>query len=131
LDTRSFGGGSWLNQQFKVSASMSLECSMWTQFPSIDGMVRNKGIWSVDLGWKKKMLNDKLTLQVSIYDVFHTQRWEQTVDFGNVHGFQRNRWESQALAVSVGWNFGGQQGKGRDRRSGAEEEVGRIKAKDR
>jgi hypothetical protein len=126
LDQRSFGGGSWIGQQFKLPYGIQLDVSCWAQFPSIDGMVRNHGIWSLDLGLKKRLLQDKLTLKIGLNDVFKSQKWTESVDFGSVHGIKTNHWESQALAVSLSWNFG-KSGQSRERKSGAESENGRIK----
>jgi hypothetical protein len=127
LDRTGFGGGAWTGQQIKLPRGFQLEVSSWAQFPTIDGMVRNKGIWSANLGLKKSLFDDKLSLKIALNDVFKSQKWEETVDFGSVHASRINHWESQSVAVSLNWNFGNSSRHTREWKSGAENENGRIR----
>ncbi|MEO6038876.1 MAG: outer membrane beta-barrel protein, partial [Saprospiraceae bacterium] len=126
----SLGGGCYLSQQFKLGRGYELEGSFWAQFPTRDGLFANRGIASVSAGAKKSLWKDRATLKISVNDVFHTQRWSESVDFGSVNATIRNTWESQSVALGFSWNFGNQQLKTRNRNSGgAEDSEGRIKAR--
>lgn len=130
LNAGAFGGGCYVSQQFTLKQGYGLEASFWAQFPTRDGVFENKGIASASIGAKKSLWKDKATLKISVNDLFHTQRWAQSVDFGSVRGSMRNTWESQNVAVSFSWKFGNQQLKTRNRNGGgAEDSEGRIKAR--
>jgi iron complex outermembrane recepter protein len=129
LDATNLDGGMYLSQQFKLGHGLQFDASMWAQFPTSDGIFTNKGIYSVNAGFKKSLLKNRATLRLVVNDVFHTQKWSQTVDFGNVRGSIYNTWESQNVAVSFSWKFGSDKVKSRDRKSGAEDADGRIKGK--
>jgi len=119
-----------VSQQFTLKQGYGLEASFWAQFPTRDGVFENKGIASASIGAKKSLWKDKATLKISVNDLFRTQRWAQSVDFGSVRGSIRNTWESQNVAVSFSWKFGNQQLKTRNRNGGgAEDSEGRIKAR--
>jgi iron complex outermembrane recepter protein len=129
LDATNLDGGMYLSQQFKLGHGWQLDASMWAQFPTSDGIFTNKGLYSVNAGFKKSLLKDKATLRLVMNDLFRTQKWSQKVDFGNVRGSIYNTWESQNVAVSFSWKFGSDKVKSRERRSGAEDVDGRIKGK--
>ncbi|MBU6341651.1 MAG: TonB-dependent receptor [Bacteroidetes bacterium] len=130
LNAGAFGGGCYVSQQITLKQGYGLEASFWAQFPTRDGVFVNKGIASASIGAKKSLWKDKATLKISVNDLFHTQRWAQSVDFGSVRGSMRNTWESQNVAVSFSWKFGNQQLKTRNRNTGgADDSEGRIKAR--
>lgn len=130
LDASALGGGCYLSQQFKLGHGYQAEASFWAQFPTQDGIFTNRGIASASVGAKKSLWNDRATVKISVNDLFGTQRWSQSVDFGSVRGTIRNTWESQNVALNFTWNFGNQNLKTRNRNNGgAEDADGRIKAR--
>ena len=129
LNIGAFGGGCYLSQQFKLGKGYRAEASFWAQFPTQEGIFRNRGIAGVTVGAKKTILKDKATLSLSINDLFRTQRWTDTVDFGSVRGTVRNTWESQNIALGFSWNFGNPNLKTRNRNSAADDASGRIKGR--
>ena len=130
LQAGSFGGGCYLSQQWNLGRDYGLEASFWAQFPTREGVFVNRGIASVAVGAKKSLWNDKATVKIAVNDLFGTQRWTESVDFGSVRGTTRNTWESQNVALSFTLNFGNQNLKTRNRnRGGADDSDGRIKAR--
>jgi len=130
LDTRTFGGGCYMSQQFKLGRGYQLEGSMWAQFPTSDGIFKNKGIYSVFLGAKKSLFHDNASLKITVNDLFRTQRWNQSLDFGGLRGTITNNWESQNLAIGFTWKFGNQSLKTRNReQGGVGDSEARIKGK--
>ncbi len=128
LDAGAWGGGCYLSQEFKLGKGFKAEASFWAQFPTQDGMFTNRGIASVSAGAKKSLWKDKATIKISVNDLFRTQRWVQSVDFGPVRGTLSNTWESQNVALSFSWNFGNQNLKTRNRNAGDDSD-GRIKGR--
>ncbi len=130
LDAGAFGGGCYLSQQFKLGRGYEMEASFWAQFPTQDGIFANRGIASASAGAKKSLWKNKATVKLAVNDIFGTQRWAQSVDFGSVRGAIRNTWESQNIALSFSWNFGNQNLKTRNRNNGgATDSDERIKAR--
>lgn len=129
LQTNAWGGGCWTGQQIKLGKGWEAEFSVWAQFPTQEGMFRNKGIASVNLGLGKSFADKKGTVKLVVNDVLGTQRWIQTVDLGGLAGRQRNDWESQSVALRLSWSFGNKDLKVRDRSIGGEEADNRIRSK--
>ncbi len=130
LNAGSFGGGCYLGQNFTLPQGYGLEASFWAQFPTQDGFFSNRGISSASIGAKKSLWKKTATVKLAVNDLFHTQRWTQSTDFGSVRGTISNNWESQNVALSFSWNFGNQNLKTRNRDTGgAEDSAGRIKAR--
>ncbi len=130
LDAGAVGGGCYLSQQFKLGQGYQLEASFWAQFPTQDGIFTNRGIASASAGAKKSLWNNRATVKISVNDLFGTQCWSQSVDFGSVRGTIRSTWESQNVALSFQWNFGNQNLKTRNRSQGGTEDAdSRIKAR--
>jgi hypothetical protein len=130
LDTRTFGGGCYVSQQFKLGRGYRVEGSVWAQFPTSEGIFKNKGIASVSVGAKKTFFHDRATLKIAVNDLFRTQRWSQSVDFGGLRASIRNTWESQNVALGFTWNFGNQNLKTRNRNNGGAGDLeARIKAR--
>jgi len=130
LDAGAFGGGCYLSQQFKLGKGYEMEASFWAQFPTQDGIFTNRGIASASAGAKKSLWNGKASVKLAVNDLFGTQRWTQSVDFGSVRGTMRNTWESQNIALSFSWKFGNQNLKTRNRNNGGAIDADeRIKAR--
>ena len=130
LDAGAFGGGCYLSQQFKLGKGYELEASFWAQFPTQDGIFTNRGIASASAGVKKMLWKNKASVKLAVNDLFGTQRWTQSADFGSVRGTLRNTWESQNIALSFSWKFGNQNLKTRNRNNGGATDADeRIKAR--
>lgn len=127
LQTTSWGGSMWTGQQIKLGGGWQYEFSVWAQLPTTEGMFRNKGIASLDMGLKKTFLKGKATAKLAVYDVLGTQHWVETVDFGGLQARRRNDWESQSVALRLNWNFGNEKVKIRDRKQEEADAVSRIK----
>jgi len=130
LNAGSFGGGCYLSQNFTLKHGYGLEASFWAQFPTREGTFINRGIGSASAGVKKSFWKDRATVKLVVNDLFNTQRWSQSTDFGSVRATISNTWESQNVALSFNWNFGNQNLKTRNRNNGgAQDSDGRIKAR--
>ena len=127
LQTATWGGSFWTGQQIKLGNDWQYEFSVWAQLPTTEGMFRNKGIASLDMGLKKTFLKGKATVKLAVYDVLGTQHWVETVDFNGLQARRRNDWESQSVALRLNWNFGNEKVKIRERKQQETDAVNRIK----
>ena len=73
-------------------------------------------------------MQKKATVKVSATDIFHTNPWTATSDFGGTYIKGSGAWESQTVRVNFSYRFGSNQIKNsRDRKTGLESEAKRIK----
>jgi hypothetical protein len=56
-----------------------------------------------------------------------TQRWRQSVDFGNVNYDYQRKWESRSIRLQLTWKFGKTSFRARERELGAQSEINRVK----
>lgn len=130
LDDSAFGGGCYLSQEFNPGGGYRIEGSLWAQFPSSQGVFRDRGIASVSVGAAKSFFHDKANLKITINDLFGMQRWKQSMDFGGLRASIANTWESRNVAIGFTWKFGNQNLKTRNRdNGGAGDAEARIKGK--
>ena len=101
--------------------------SNWYNAPTTEAIFKTRSLGSVDAGVKKNILQGKGSVRLAMLDIFNTQRWEQSVQFGNMDFVYRRKWESRGIRLQLSWNFGKGKFKARERETN--EDAGRIKLK--
>lgn len=137
--TADFGGGriidaSALNlniygqQNFKLPAGFSLEISGWFGTPSIwGGTFKTKSQGSLDAGLQKKLFADKMTLKLSVTDIFVTAPWRSKSVFEVADITANGGWETRQFRANLTWRFGNKSVKTiRSRNTGNETETKRV-----
>ncbi len=121
--------GAYMQQTFTLGNDYSAELSGWFSGPNIWGATwKTKSQGGLDLGFQKQLMQKKATLKLTVTDIFHTNPWTATSDFGGLYIKGNGRWESQTVRVSFTFRFGSNQVKAaRDRKTGLESESKRIK----
>ncbi|WP_025144044.1 outer membrane beta-barrel protein [Pedobacter jeongneungensis] len=114
---------STLNQfVFNQSKTILGEISFWYQFPTIDGLNRNKSQCNLDLGIKTLLFNKKIQLAIAASDVFKTNRYQYSSLINNIRQEYNNYYDSRQLRITFRYNFGNEKIKQQDRKLGNEEE---------
>lgn len=114
---------------FKLPWKTSLEVSGWYNSPSIwGGTFRMDQQWSMDAGIQKKLFNDRGTIRISYSDIFGTNHWHGTSQYGVLFMDVAGGWDSQRIRVNFSYLLGNNQIKSRKRKSGLEDESKRIKS---
>jgi hypothetical protein len=128
IDIRRFGYNFYMNNTFTATKTLGFEVSGWYSGPGMwGGTFKNEPMWSLDLGMKKTFMKDKLVVRMSIGDVFWTSRWRGVSDYGGLLMDAAGGWESRQFRVNVSYNFGNQNIKAKDRKTGADDLKNRIK----
>ncbi|MFM6925076.1 MAG: outer membrane beta-barrel protein, partial [Ferruginibacter sp.] len=127
LDNEAWGMGWYASQSFALPKKWKIQLSSWGSIATRNAMTKTAWLGSVDAGVSKSILKDKLGIRLSATDIFNTQRWKQTVDFGNVHYDYLRKWESRAIRLQLTCKFGKTSYKARERESGAQEQFDRVK----
>ncbi len=84
-----------------------LEVSGFYNSPSVwGGTFLNKSFWGVDAGVQKKMLKDKLTLKITVSDVFGSMHWQGVSNFGGLYMKASGGWESRQFKINCTYRFG-------------------------
>jgi iron complex outermembrane recepter protein len=128
IQSASWGFNGYIGNWINLKGGYSLELSGWFNFQNLSTIYKSQPISSVNTGVKKKILQDKATIRLSVNDIFNTQRWAQTVNNGNLSMSTYRKWESRNIGISFSYRFGNQKIKSaRERETGNEAEAGRIK----
>lgn len=112
---------------FKLKNNWTLELSGWYNSPyrRID---YNWQMGMMDAGVQKKFWKENASLKVSFSDIFHTARGGYTSAYAGIETRLRFRFEGRMLRVNFNYRFGSKEIKAaRNRRSGSEDELNRIK----
>jgi iron complex outermembrane recepter protein len=117
---------------FTLPMGFVAEISGWYNSPSVwGGTFETDAMWSMDAGLQKKLMQDKMTVKLSLSDLFKTNEWNAESFFGPLYMRGGGGWDSRRFRVNLTYNFGNQQVKGARRRAtGLEDEKGRIKSGD-
>lgn len=127
LDNTTWGMSWYTNQSFILPKKWKAQVSSWGNIGTLDGIYKTSWLGSLDAGTSKLILKDKLNVRLSVTDIFNTQRWRQEVHFGNVNFNYNRKWESRTIRLQLTWKFGKTNYKLRERESGSQEEINRIK----
>jgi hypothetical protein len=120
----------YAEQTFSLPKGFVYEISGWYNSASIwGGSWLSKAQGSLDMGVQKKILKNQGTLKLNVTDIFFTAPWRAT---GNaIPGLSikgGGAWESRQVKLNFNYRFGKNTVKGaRNRKTGLEEEKGRIK----
>lgn len=112
---------------FKIKNNWTIELSGWYNSPyrRID---YNSAMGLMDLGVQKRFMKDNATLKFTFSDVLNTGRGGYHSEYAGVATDLRFKWEARMLRVNFNYRFGSSEIKGaRNRRSGSEDELNRIK----
>ncbi|MBC7510761.1 MAG: outer membrane beta-barrel protein [Ferruginibacter sp.] len=82
---------------------------------------------SLDIGVKKMILKEKVSIRITMVDLLNTQRWQQRVQFANMDFTYRRKRESRVIRLQFGWSFGKSKYQVRERKTN--EDANRIKVK--
>ncbi|WP_167459420.1 outer membrane beta-barrel family protein [Pedobacter jejuensis] len=123
------GFGAYLStvNQFIFNQTKTILCdvSFWYQFPTIEGLNKNKSQYNLDLGLKMLLLNKKIQLAVNASDVLKSNKYLFSNIVNNISQEYNNYYDSRQIRISVRFNFGNEKIKQVERKVGNEEERGR------
>jgi iron complex outermembrane receptor protein len=127
VDIQAFTYNFYSQQSFKLPWKLQGEISGWYGGPGIwGGVFAYESQWSLNLGLQRKFLDDQLNVRLSATDLFYESNWDGVSEFNGLRseGFGRN--DTRRASIAISYNFGNQKVKSRKRRTGIEDEAGRV-----
>lgn len=131
LDESGWGFNGYISNNFTISKTVRAEISGWFNYQNRSNIYVSNPLGSISMAASKQLLQKKATLKLALNDLFNTQRWEQSANFGNLNQTTYRKWESRNISLSFTYRFGNNFiKKSRERSTGNQDELGRIKTKD-
>lgn len=122
--------GVYMQNTFNLSKKgLKAEMTGWFNGPSVwAGTWRIRPMGNLDIGVMQPLFKNKASIKLSMTDVFRTNFWRSTNNFGGVYIRGRGQWEAQTVRINFTWRFGSNEVKSaRQRKTGLESEASRIK----
>ncbi len=120
----------YLSNSFTLKNGYSIELSGWYNSPTIDmATFFGRRIYSIDAGFKKKILKGKGDLKLNFSDILHSQIWSGSSNYASSYSYATGGYESQQIRLNFSYRFGNNNVKSENHKTGSEDEKNRIKAK--
>ena len=129
INNGGLGFNSYLSNNIDLGKKWSGTLSNWFNYASRSSIYKTKAITSVDVAFKKQLMENKLILNFAYRDIFNTQRWAQTALIGQINQSSVRKWESSGAYVGLSYRFGNQKIKAVRSRDTQTEEKERIKSR--
>ena len=127
VDVQVFSYSIFQQHTFNLPNKFTAEVSGYFSGPGVwGGVFEYEETWALNLGLQRKFLNDQLNVRLSANDIFFESGWEGISVFDGLVSEGNGNWDSRNVSLSVSYNFGNQQVKSRKRKTGLEDEAGRV-----
>lgn len=127
VDLQAFTYNIYQQSTFTLPFGFKGEISGWFSGPGIwGGVFAYDPSWSLDLGLQKRFLNDKMNVRLNVSDIFYESYWSGVSSFNGLVSTGSGRWDSQRVSLSISYDMGNSNVKSRKRKTGLEEEAGRL-----
>lgn len=94
-----------LNNQFTFPYGWGGEATGYYSGTMREGQTRIKPLWTLSLGIRKDLWNNKFSLYIYAHDLFHTQRPRVNVDSNYLYYTSKEKNDSRMIGVSVSYRF--------------------------
>ena len=127
VDLQAFTYTIFQQHTFSLPKGFKAEVSGYYAGPGIwGGVFEYESSWNLNLGLQRNFLQDALNAKVSVSDIFYESNWDGVSNFDGLESFGYGRNDSRRVTLSLSYNFGNQNVKSRKRKSGLEDEAGRV-----
>jgi hypothetical protein len=124
---QAFSYNFFVQNTFTLPWGLKGEISGWYSGPGVwGGVFEYNPTWSLNAGLQRKFLNDQLNVRLNVNDIFFESGWDGVSEFNGLISAGNGNWDSRQVSLSLSYNFGNQNVKSRKRKTGLEEEAGRV-----
>lgn len=115
-------------QTFNLPNGFKAELSGYYSGPGVwGGVFKYDANWSIDVGLQRQFLKKKLKVRLSANNITNRIGWKGVSTFNGLTTYGNGRWDARFVSLSLNYNFGNQNIKSRKRKTGIEDESGRVK----
>ncbi|MCB0578163.1 MAG: TonB-dependent receptor [Phaeodactylibacter sp.] len=127
VDLQAFTYSIYSQHTISLPAGFKGEVSGYYSGPGIwGGVFEYESNWSLNLGLQRKFLQERLNVRLSVNDIFYETGWDGQSTFDGLTAIGSGRWDSRRASLSLSYSFGNEKVKSRKRKTGLEEEAGRV-----
>lgn len=127
VDVQTFTYSIYQQHTFDLPWKLKGEISGYFAGPGVwGGVFLYETSWALNVGLQRKFLENKMNVRISFNDIFYESGWDGFSDFNGLYSAGSGRWDSRRFSVSVGYNFGNENVKSRNRKAGLEKEAERV-----
>ncbi|MDU1903315.1 MAG: TonB-dependent receptor [Dysgonomonas sp.] len=94
-----------VSNQFTLPYGWGGEVQGFYSGKMIEGQTTVKPLWTMSLGVRKNLLNDKISMYIYARDVFHSNRYRVTVDSNWLYYTSKEKNDSRMVGISIGYRF--------------------------
>ncbi len=122
LNNSGISYSAFFNQTFSLKNNWSIQNTAYFMSPFILPQGRSFAMYSTNIAVKKSLLKNKLSISLSLQDVFDTRWFALEVnDNQNFNLYSKWKWQSRRLMFNVSYSFGNQTTQPRKRKRDREE----------
>jgi hypothetical protein len=95
-----------INNEFLLPKNFKLQLSGFYSGPSVNGIQRINSNWGIDIACRKTMFKEQLTINVSFFDIFHTNVFNMSSRFQNQDYIFISTPDTQRVGVTISYKLG-------------------------
>ncbi len=127
IDLQAFTYTLFSQQTFNLPWALTGELSGYFSGPGIwGGVFKYETSGAFNVGLQKRFFKEQLNVKISGNDLFFTSGWRGNSVFNGLESRGRGNWDSRRATISLSYNFGNQNVKSRNRKTGLEGEANRV-----
>lgn len=94
-----------ISNQFALPYGWGAEANGFYSGKIIEGQMTIKPLWSISLGVRKNLFNDRFSMYIYAQDVFHSSGPRVTVDSNYLYYTSKEKNDSRIIGISFGYRF--------------------------
>ena len=94
-----------ISNQFTLPYGWGAEAFGYYSGEMLEGQMRIEPLWTISLGVRKNLFNDKFSLYLYAHDIFHSNRPHVCVDSNYLYYTSKEKNDSRMIGVSLGYRF--------------------------
>jgi outer membrane receptor protein involved in Fe transport len=127
IDTKATSFSFNSQNTFKTGKGYTTELNGLYNGASVYGISRYKRNYMISAGIQKTVLRDKGTLKLTVNDIFQSRQLREVTQYGNIDMNTHIRLDSRRGILSFSYRFGNQSINKKERRTGSEDIMDRVK----
>ncbi len=127
VDVQVFSYNMFQSHTFNLPKDFKFELSGFVNGPGVwGGVFRYDANYQINVGLQRKFLKEALKVRASYNNITNRKGFYGTSSFNGLVSDSEGRWDNRFFSISASYNFGNQNIKSRKRKTGLEDEKGRV-----